>query len=83
MQEIIFGAGCLRGVAAPSRRLRVCDDSRSAEHEMLRLDAVLAGKQNPWLLQNDGIRARAQRDCEGARIGERPACCCGAVHIDD
>jgi hypothetical protein len=56
VQEIIFGAGCLRGVAAPSHRLRVCVDSRSAEHEMLRLDAVLADEQDPGLLQNNDIR---------------------------
>jgi hypothetical protein len=46
---------------------------------MLRLDAVLADEQDSGLLQNDDIRARAQRDCKGACIGERPTCCCRAI----
>jgi hypothetical protein len=50
---------------------------------MLRLDALLTREQNSWLLQDNDIRARAQRDCEGACIGERSACCCRAILFRD
>ena len=58
-QETIFGIGFGGRIGSPNRRLRVCDDSRPAEHAMLRLDAVLAREQDPGLLQNDELRARA------------------------
>ena len=48
---------------------------------MLRLDAVFAGQQSPGLLQDDELRAHAERDCEGARVGERSAYRCCAVRI--
>jgi hypothetical protein len=82
-QQIIFGAGCGSGFAPSSSGLRVCDGSRSTEHAMLRLNAVLADEQDSGLLQNDEFRARAQRDCKGACIGEHPACCCRAILVFD
>jgi len=50
---------------------------------MLRLDAVLAREQDPGLLQNDELRARAERDCEGAGIGDRSGYCYRVVPVND
>ena len=50
---------------------------------MLRLDAVLAREQDPGLLQNDELRARAQRDCESASTCDASGYCCRVVRVDD